>query len=181
MPLGMETCNNKHIRQILPRGNRLSHVPPPPPCGSGSALRWEVFPIDITRYVTVVCVASWVSFWRSIDVAAIITRPSFTPTPALSFCDSDLLMYRCDARRSEEEAAPESQGRCGEAPTLEPTPRKYPVLMIWHLIRALWDVLLMLRPLLGVGGSNTSRRKPPAPHTQKCVCLGLRSKLQRGN
>lgn len=86
----------------------------------------------------------------------------------LSFCDSDLLMYRCDARHSEEEAAPESQGRCHEAHTVKPTPRKYSMLMIWHLIRALWDVLFMLRPLLGVRGSNTRRRKSPGTHTQ-CV------------
>lgn len=101
------TCNKKRIAMLL-HGNRLSPVHPLWLC---SAQRWEVFPIYITHYVTVVCVASWVSFRRSIDVAAIITCPSFTPTPALSLCDSDLLMYRCDARHSEEEAAPESQGR----------------------------------------------------------------------
>lgn len=93
---------------MLLHGNRLSPVHPLRLC---SAQRWEVFPIYITHYVTVVCVASWVSFRRSIDVAAIITCPSFTPTPALSLSDSHLLMYRCDARHSEEEAAPESQGR----------------------------------------------------------------------
>lgn len=83
-----------------------------------------MFPIYITHYVTVVCVASWVSFRRSIDVAAIITCPSFTPTPALSLSDSHLLMYRCDARHSEEEAAPESQGRWHEARTLKPNTGK---------------------------------------------------------
>lgn len=66
---GTETCNNKETA-ILLHGNGLSHVHPLWLC---SALRWEVFPSNITHYVTVVCVASWVSFRRSIDVAAIIT------------------------------------------------------------------------------------------------------------
>lgn len=73
----------KHIIQTYSKASAWSRLSPVHPLWLCAAHRWEVFPIYITHYVTVVCVASWVSFRRSIDVAAIITCPSFTPTPAL--------------------------------------------------------------------------------------------------